>query len=71
MSMSTLEALPWPAALPLALGGESVTESGGNGTAIAIVSAVSIAVGYLLLFVLWRYVFSEKARQRRRRGRSD
>jgi len=71
MSMSTLEALPWPAVLPLALGGESVTESGGNGTAIAIVSAVSIAVGYLLLFVLWRYVFSEKARQRRRRGRSD
>ena len=69
--MSALGALPWRAVLPLALGGESVTESGGNGTAIAIVSAVSIAVGYLLLFVLWRYVFSEKARQRRRRGRSD
>jgi len=69
--MSALGALPWTAVLPLALGGESVTESGGNGTAIAIVSAVSIAVGYLLLFVLWRYVFSEKARRRRQRGRSD
>ena len=68
--MSAPSAVAWAVALPLALGGESVTESGGNGTAIAIISAVSIAVGYLLLFVLWRYVFSEKAR-RRRRGRSD
>jgi hypothetical protein len=52
--------------LPLALDGESVTESGGNGTAIAVVSAVSLVGGYLLLFVLWRYVFSAKARARRR-----
>jgi hypothetical protein len=52
--------------LPLALDGESVTETGGNGTAIAIVSVVSIAGGYLLLFALWRYVFSAKAKARRR-----
>ena len=55
--------------LPLALDGESVTESGGNGTAIAVVSVVSIVGGYLLLFVLWRYVFSAKARARRENGR--
>jgi hypothetical protein len=52
--------------LPLALDGESVAESGGNGTAIAVVSVVSIVGGYLLLFVLWRYVFSARARARRR-----
>jgi hypothetical protein len=52
--------------LPLALDGESVSETGGNGTAIAVVSVVSIVGGYLLLFVLWRYVFSAKARARRR-----
>ena len=54
--------------LPLALDGESVAEGGGNGTAIAVVSDVSIAGGYLLLFVLWRYVFSAKARARREKG---
>jgi hypothetical protein len=52
--------------LPLALDGESVAETGGNGTAIAIVSAVSIVFGYLLLAALWRFVFSEKARSRHR-----
>jgi hypothetical protein len=57
--------------LPFALDGESVAESGGNGTAIAVVSVVSIAGGYLLLFVLWRYVFSPKARARREKGRPD
>jgi hypothetical protein len=51
--------------LPLALDGEAVTESGGNGTAIAVISAVSIVAGYLLLFALWRYVFSSKAKARR------
>jgi hypothetical protein len=51
--------------LPLALGGESATEAGGNGTAIAVVSVVSIVGAYLLLFALWRYVFSAKARSRR------
>jgi hypothetical protein len=57
--------------LPLALDGESVAESGGNGTAIAVVSVVSIVGGYLLLFVLWRYVFSAKARSRRENGRRE
>lgn len=52
--------------LPLALDGESVTETGGNGTAIAVVSVVSIAAGYLLLFALWRYVFSTKAKAKRK-----
>lgn len=53
-------------ALPLALDGESVTETGGNGTAIAVISLVSIIAGYLLLFALWRYVFSAKAKAKRR-----
>jgi hypothetical protein len=51
--------------VPFALAGESVTETGGNGTAIAVVSVVSIVGGYLLLFVLWRCVFSSKAKARR------
>ena len=51
--------------VPLALDGEAVSESGGNGTAIAVISAVSIAAGYVLLFALWRYVFSAKAKARR------
>jgi hypothetical protein len=53
--------------LPLALDGESVAETGGNGTAIAIVSAMSIVFGYLLLAALWRFVFSEKARNKRKK----
>jgi hypothetical protein len=52
--------------VPFALDGESAAEAGGNGTAIAVVSVVSIAFAYLLLFVLWRYVFSPKAKARRR-----
>jgi hypothetical protein len=51
--------------VPLALDGESVTESGGDGTAIAVVSAVSLVAGYVLLFALWRYVFSSKAKAKR------
>jgi hypothetical protein len=51
--------------LPLALDGEAVTETGGNGTAIAVISAVSLVAGYLMLFALWRYVFSAKAKARR------
>jgi hypothetical protein len=57
--------------LPLALDGETGTETGGNGTAIAIVSAVSLVFGYLALAALWRYVFSEKARTKHRNGPSD
>jgi hypothetical protein len=51
---------------PLALDGETATETGGNGEAIAVVSVISIVGGYLLLFALWRYVFSEKAKIKRR-----
>jgi hypothetical protein len=51
---------------PLALDGDAATETGGNGEAIAVVSVISIVGGYLLLFALWRYVFSEKAKVKRR-----
>lgn len=50
---------------PLALGGEAAVESGGTGTAIAIVSAISLVVGYVMLYLLWRFVFSTKAKERR------
>jgi hypothetical protein len=52
--------------VPLALDGEASAESGGNGTAIAVVAAISIVFGYLVLFALWRYVFSAKARDKRK-----
>jgi hypothetical protein len=51
--------------VPLALGGEAAVESGGTGTAIAVVSAISIAAGYVLLYLLWRFVFSTKAKAKR------
>ncbi len=51
--------------VPLALGGEAVTEKGGGGTAIAVISVTSTAVGYVVLFALWRYVFSAKAKAKR------
>jgi hypothetical protein len=51
--------------VPLALDGEAAVETGGNGTAIAAIAAISIAAGYLLLFALWRYVFSAKAKAKR------
>lgn len=51
--------------VPLALDGEAITETGGNGTAIAVISAVSLVAGYLLLFALWHYVFSSKAKAKR------
>jgi len=50
---------------PLALDGEAAVEHGGSGEAIAVVSVVSIVGGYLLLYALWRYVFSEKAKVKR------
>jgi hypothetical protein len=52
--------------LVLALDGEAAVESGSEGTAIAVVSAISILGGYLLLFALWRFVFSSKAKAKRR-----
>jgi peptidoglycan/LPS O-acetylase OafA/YrhL len=55
-----------PAVLVLALDGESVTASN---TGLAIISVVSMVFGYLLLAALWYFVFSNKARERRRRGK--
>jgi hypothetical protein len=63
--MSAAIALFLTTIVPLALDGESISEKGGDGTAIAIISVVSMAGGYLLLFALWRYVFSAKARAKR------
>ncbi len=48
--------------IPLALDGEAVTTSN---TALAIIAAVSMVFGYLLLAALWYFVFSTKARERR------
>jgi hypothetical protein len=53
------------ALLTLALDGEAAVETGGTGTAIAVVSAISIVAGYVLLYLLWRYVFSTKAKAKR------
>ena len=51
--------------LPFALDGESVSQTSGNATAIGVISVASIVGGYLLLFALWRYVFSAKAKAKR------
>jgi uncharacterized protein (DUF2062 family) len=56
---------------PLALDGESVGEGAGNGTLLAALSLVSIIAGYLVLFALWRWVFSPNARKRRRKRSSE
>jgi len=45
----------------LALGGEAAVEGGGNGTAIAVISAISIIGGYLLLAGLWYFVFRDRS----------
>jgi hypothetical protein len=52
--------------LPLALDGESAAEVGGNGTLLAIIAAASMVICYVVLYLLWRHVFSAKARERRR-----
>ena len=53
--------------LPVALGGES----GGESTGIAVISAISIVIGYALIAGLWYFVFRDRARARRKRDRSD
>jgi hypothetical protein len=53
------------AVVPFALGGEAAVEAGGTGTAIAIVSAISLVAGYVVLYLLWRFVFSTKAKAKR------
>lgn len=55
-------------AVPPALDGESV---GGNNTAIAVISVVSIVSGYLLLAALWYFVFRDKSRSRRKKQSPD
>jgi hypothetical protein len=51
--------------LPLALDGESAAEVGGNGALLAIIAAASMVIGYVVLYLLWRYVFSARARDKR------
>jgi hypothetical protein len=50
--------------LPLALGGES---AGGESTGIAVISAISLVVGYALIAALWFFVFRDRRRRRRKR----
>jgi hypothetical protein len=50
---------------PLALDGEAALESGSNGALLGVLSVVSIVGGYVVLFLLWRFVFSAKARAKR------
>ena len=50
-------------ALPVALDGESATQSN---TGLAVISVASMVFGYLLIAGLWYFVFREKARARRR-----
>ena len=59
--MGTVSAL----VLPLALDGESAAEVGGNGALLAIIAAASMVIGYVVLYLLWRYVFSARARDKR------
>jgi uncharacterized protein (DUF2062 family) len=57
--------------LPLALDGESANQSN---TGLAVISVVSIVLGYVLLAALWYFVFSAKAqrkREKRKRSGSD
>jgi hypothetical protein len=54
--------------LPVALDGESVS---GNNTAIAVISIVSIVLGYVLLAALWYFVFRDKTRAKRKRDSPD
>jgi hypothetical protein len=54
--------------LPVALDGESASSSN---TGIAVIAAVSMASGYLLLAGLWYFVFRDKARAKREKDSSD
>jgi hypothetical protein len=54
--------------VPFALGGES---AGGESTGLAVISAISIVVGYLLIAGLWYFVFRDRARRRRGEDRSE
>lgn len=51
-------------ALPLALDGES---AGQSNTGLAVISAASMVLGYVVLAALWFFVFSKRARSKRER----
>jgi len=57
-----------PVSLLLALDGESAS---GNSTGIAVISLVSIVLGYLLLAALWYFVFRDKTRAKRKKRSPD
>ena len=57
-----------PLSLLLALDGESAS---GNSTGIAVISLVSIVLGYLLLAALWYFVFRDKTRAKRKKRSPD
>jgi hypothetical protein len=54
--------------LPLALDGESVT---GNSTGLAVISLISMVLGYAGLFALWWFFFRDRSRTKRKRKSSD
>ncbi len=54
--------------IPVALDGEA---EGARNTGLGIISAVSIAVGYVGLFALWWFVFRDRSRSKRKKDPSD
>jgi hypothetical protein len=56
------------ATMLLALDGESASA---DNTGLAIISVVSMVFGYVLLAGLWYFVFRDKARGRRRKGKGS
>ncbi len=47
---------------------ESPEESGSGGVGVAVISIASIALGWIVLFALWWFVFRERKRPGRRSG---
>jgi hypothetical protein len=56
------------ALLPLALDGESVNNSN---TGLAVISLLSIVVGWVALAALWWFVFRDRSRGKGEKDRSD
>ncbi len=52
----------------MALDGESVNNSN---TGLAVISLVSIVLGWVALGALWYFVFRDRSRGRRKEGSSD
>jgi hypothetical protein len=55
-------------ALPLALDGEAETS---NNLGLGIISAVSIAAGWIGLFCLWFFVFRDRSRAKQKKEDSS